>query len=185
MIVPVAVSSLTSVGQRRVQGIAQLHLERLSVSLVHHVVRRHHRHRLRRGPSRKRQRPARRRVVPRSLRPCRPPSRTTPSPASRSHPCSPRTTHVPPSITAVASPIDSTAGSSLSLIVPVVGQLAPRPADSVPSGASDRVHGIKALLSFTVNVSPSASSTVSFAVTTVTVFVVAPAANVSAPLVDV
>ena len=41
------------------------------------------------------------------------------------------------------------------------------------------------LLSFTLNVSPSASSTVSFAVTTVTVFVVAPASNVSAPLVDV
>ena len=87
---------------------------------------------------------------------------------------------VAPSITAVASPIDSTAGSSLSVIVPVA---------VVPSVASVAFTG---LLSFTVNVyrvstsgAPSASSTVSFAVTTVTVFVVAPASNVSVPLVDV
>ena len=61
----------------------------------------------------------------------------------------------------------------MSVIVPVA---------SVPSVASVAFTG---LLSFTLNVSPSASSTVSFAVTTVTVFVVAPATNVSAPLVDV
>ena len=77
-----------------------------------------------------------------------------------------------PSVTAVASAIDSSGAASPSLIVPVA---------VVPSLASVAFTGA---LSFTVNVS-SASSTASSTVATVTVFAVSPAANVSVPLTDV
>ena len=75
-----------------------------------------------------------------------------------------------PSVTAAALAIDSSVGSSLSLMVPVA---------VVPSLASVAFTGV---LSLTLKVSPSASSTESSTVATVTVFVVAAASNVSVPL---